>query len=162
MEKNEKDEYDEIKEKYEKLVGKYNLPSFEELNFNFDISKSECDCETILRDVRKIMVSRFASWLNFIELLLNPSNGSMFHLFLVKGINGSEKQILDKLFEQIGEIEIEAFALEINYSEKNEADFIRDNFKKWIDMKEDLEIVVGSLKKNWKKVTGKKEKSYYG
>lgn len=157
-----KDECDEVKEAYDKFVEKYGLPSFEELNFAFDISKAECDGETVLRDVRKLVVAKFASWLNFIELLLNPSNGSMFHLFLVKGINGSEKDILNRLFEEIGEIEIEAISLEVVYDEKKEAEFIKKSFERWEKMKLDLDSIVSSLKVGWKKVAGKKEKSYFG
>jgi len=155
-------ELETIKEKYQKTQEKYNLPTFEQLNADFDISKAECDTETILRDIRKIMIGKFSSWLNFIETLLNPTNGSMFHMYLVKSIGEKEKQTLMEIFSQLGEIEIHAIKQEINYNEEQEADFIRNNFKKWQDMKKPLTEIIDFLKTNWEQKSSKKEKSYFG
>ena len=151
-----------IKEEYEKLQAQYDLPSFKEINEDFDISKVDCNTGTILRDVRKMMVLKFSSILQFVELLLNPSSGSMFHMFLVKGINGDNKDILNSLFEGLGTIEINSFELDINYSEKDEADFIKRNFHAWNSMKPKINTINKSLKDNWKKTTQKKDKSYFG
>jgi len=151
-----------LKENYEVFQKKYSLPSFKELNEEFDIGKLDCDTETILRDIRKSMVLKFSSTLQFTELLLNPSNGSMFHMFLVKGINGDNKEDLNKLFENLGSIEIESFSRDITYNEKEEANFINRNFKSWKELKPPLEKIMKSLKDNWKKTAQKKGKSYFG
>ena len=151
-----------IKKTYKELEKKYNLPNFKELDEDFDISKVDCTIETLLRDIRKTMFGKFASVLNFIELLLNPSNGSMFHMYMVKGITLEEKNILNKLFEKLGYIEIESFSLDINYDEKNEALFIKKSFREWQEMKPEVDKTIKSLKENWKKVSDKKEKSYFG
>ncbi len=147
---------------YEKLKNKYKLPDFKELNEDFDVKKVEFNSETFLRDIRKAMVLKFTSTLQFIELLLNPTNGSMFHLFLVKGINGTEKEILDKLFESLGIIEIDSFSLDVDYDEKKEAEFINSSLSLWNEMKPKLNSIISSLKQNWRKTTGRKEKSYFG
>ncbi|MEM3113462.1 MAG: hypothetical protein QXI33_03525 [Candidatus Pacearchaeota archaeon] len=151
-----------LKKAYSKLSAKYNLPDYKKLDEDFDISKADFTEETLLRDIRKIMFGKFSSVLNFVELLLNPSNGSMFHMYMVKGITLEEKNTLNKLFESLGAIEIESFNLDINYSEKNEADFIKESFEIWQSIKPEMEKIINSVKQNWKKVSSKKEKSYFG
>ena len=155
-------EIEELKEKYSKLQKKYPLPSFKEMEEDFEISKLDCESETLLRDIRKVIINKYSSWLSFVESLLNPSGGSMFQMYLVKSINGDEKKILNKLFSEIGEIEIQSIELEINYNEQKEAKFIIESFKKWQEMKKPLLEITESLKQNWKKETVKKEKSYFG
>ena len=155
-------ELDEIKTKYLELQKKYPLPGFEQLNEEFDIGKFDFNQDTILRDVRKSMVNKFFAILSFTELLLNPSTGSMFYMFLVKGVNSKEKEILDRLFDKLGDIEIDSFELDINYSEKAEAKFISEKYKVWQEIKKELVQVLDSLKKNWGSRATKKEKTYLG
>ncbi|MBI2628981.1 hypothetical protein HYW74_02770 [Candidatus Pacearchaeota archaeon] len=155
-------ELDQIKEKYLELQKKYSLPNFEQLNEEFDIGKSEFNHDTILRDVRKSMVNKFFAILSFTELLLNPSTGSMFYMFLVKGINSKEKEILNGLFDRLGDIEIDSFELDVTYNEKAEAKFISEKYKVWQEIKKELTQVLDSLKKNWGSRGIKKEKTYFG
>ncbi len=155
-------ELDEIKEKYSELQKKYLLPNFEQLNEEFDIGKVDFNQDTILRDIRKSMVNKFFAILSFTELLLNPSTGSMFYMFLVKGVNSKEKEILNGLFDKLGEIEIDSFELDINYNEKAEAKFINEKYKTWQEIKKELAQVLDSLKKNWGSRAIKKEKTYFG
>jgi len=153
---------DTFKHKYKTLKEKYNLPELKQLDEEFDIiSKIECNAEIILREIRKAIIVKFASVLNFIELLLNPTSGSMFHMYLVKGVNGIEKDVRE-LFTILGEIEIDSIELEINYNENKEAEFIKDKFELWQKIKPKLEKITASLKLNWKSTAIKKERSYFG
>jgi len=160
--KHECEDAETIREKYKELVEKYKLPNFEEVNKDFDIIKVDCDSETILRDIRKVVVSKFSSVLQFVELLLNPTNGSMFHMYLVKGVRESEKKTLNKLFKQLGNLEIDSYLRDVTYEEKAEAEFIKDKFKIWKKMQPEITEIINSLKENWEKESSKKEKSYFG
>ncbi|MEK6873283.1 MAG: hypothetical protein AABW91_00380 [Nanoarchaeota archaeon] len=152
----------ELKEIYENTVKKYNLPSFKELNEEFDISKIEFNEDTILRDIRKAVMLKFTSSLQLTELLLNPSNGSMFNMLLTRGIENEEKAILEKLFDTLGKVEISSYELDIEYSEKAEANFIKSKNEEWKEISKDLNIILKKLGENWKKVNSKKSKTYYG
>jgi hypothetical protein len=156
------DEASEIKEKYEDFMTRFDLPDFTLINEDFDISKIDCDSLTLLRDVRKAMTLKFSSVMQFVELLLNPVNGNMFSMYLVRGVNGEEKKILSEMFDNLGVIEINSIGLDIVYSEEGEVKFVKESFDSWQKMKPKLMKVVDSLKLNWRKVTGKKSKSYFG
>ncbi len=151
-----------MKEKYDILAKKYKLPNFTQINEDFDLSKFDFNEETLLREIRKAIVTKVTSVLQFLELILNPSSGSMFHMFLVRGIKNGEVEKINKLFESLGTIEINALELDINYNEVNEADFIRKTFNEWQNSKRSLSEIISSIKQNWNKTQSKKEKSYLG
>ncbi|MFA6022794.1 MAG: hypothetical protein WC781_01775 [Candidatus Pacearchaeota archaeon] len=151
---------DKVKEKYEVLRKKYSLPEFKELHEEFDIEKSDFGEDTILRDIRKTMAAKYFALLTFIENQLNPS--SMFQMMLTKCLEQEDRTKLNELFDKIGLTEIESFKLDIKYEEKKEAEFIIDKFKEWNEIKPSIEKIIDSMKTNWKKVSTKKEKSYFG
>lgn len=156
-------ENNQLQIKYEVLKKKYSLPSFKELNEEFDISKVDPSTETILRDIRKGIISKFFSILSFIELLINPSNGSMFYMYLVRGLDTNDKEKLKKLFDKLGYVEIKSFKLDIEYSEKGEAEFIKNSLKVWNnEIQQDLSDIIKKLDINWSKISSKKERSYFG
>jgi len=163
MEKECKNGLEELKENYKKLQEKYPLPNFKDLNENFDINKlSEIETDTLLRDIRKAVMDKILAYLRFVELLLNPSEGSLFFFSLVKGLGSDDKKTAEGIFNELGEIEIEAISLDNIYSEKKEAEFIKEIHKKWQEIKEKVESLSDSLKKGWKRKINQREKSYLG
>ena len=76
---------EELKKDYLILQKKYKMPSFKELNEEFDIEKAaehETDC--LIREIRKAIMDKVIAYLRFVEMLLNPSNAPMFFFALVK------------------------------------------------------------------------------
>ena|SRR3989338_1089920 len=156
------EELEIVKKEYEKLSKRYDLPDFDKLNEEFDICRCDINIKTLIRDIRKAMALKFSNLLAFVELLLNPSNGSMFYMFLVRGIDVKEKEVLEKLFSELGKMSIASFELDIDYSEQKEAHYIKENFKQWQGLKKDSLFIAEALKQSWGKAIGKKEKSYFG
>ena len=69
----------EFKKKYAKLEKKHNLPSFNQMNRDFQIEKlAEVETDYLIREIRKFSGEKFFNYFRFIESLLNPSNASMF------------------------------------------------------------------------------------
>ena len=159
----EKSSLEELKKDYEKLKSKYGLPSFKELNEEFDIEKAaEHETECLIREVRKLVMEKVIAYFRFIEMLLNPSNAPLFFFALVKGLTASDKRILDKLYDKLGHFEIEVIALDCNYNEKEEVEFIKKVLAEWKDIKEDMISLVEVLKHNWGQKSKKDERGYFG
>jgi len=153
----------QLKKDYLKLEEKYKLPSFCELNEEFDIEKvQELETETLLREIRKVIMDKVLAYLRFIEMFLNPSQAPMFFLGLIKGIDASDRKTLESLYDKLGRLEINVIGVDNDYSEKSEADFIKHISKEWKEIKEDMKKISSSLKKNWDRKAEKKEKSYLG
>lgn len=152
-----------LKEEYSKLAAKYKLPKYQILNEEFDVEKvQELETDTLLREVRKVIMDKVIAYLRFIELLINPSNAPMFFFAMLKGLDSSDKKILDEIYTKLGRLEIEVIEIDNDYSEKGEAAFILHVFKEWQDIKESMKKVSKSLRTSWDKKTEKKEKSYLG
>lgn len=152
-----------LKKEYVKLAAKYKLPEYKTLNEEFDIEKvQELETDTLLREIRKVIMDKVLAYLRFTELLINPSNAPMFFFAILKGIDGGDKKILEDTYAKLGRLEIEVIDVDNDYSEKNEAEFIKHVFQEWKEIKENMKQVSKALQKGWDRKTERKEKSYLG
>lgn len=119
---------DELKEEYNKLKEKHSLPEFYELNKLFDIEEIDTETEFLLRKIRRVVSERIASYLRFIELILNPSNAPMFFFKLIKRLESNDRDELTKIYEKLGNFELDVISLDLEYNEEKEAIFIKKVF----------------------------------
>ncbi len=153
----------ELKKNYEQYTKRYKLPSFHELNRDFEAERVyERETDFLLREIRKVMMDKVLGYLRFVELLLNPTNAPLFFFGLVKGMGMDDKKTLEKIYAKLGEFEIDVIELDNDYTDEKEAQFILNVFKEWQQVKSDLKGVVGSLRSGWNQKTIPKEKGYMG
>jgi len=154
---------EKLKEDYKKIEKKYNLPSFEKLNEDFEIEKiAEVETDFLLREIRKCIADRLINYLRFIESILNPVNVPMFVFSIIKTISPKEKERLTEVYKKLAEKEVELIALDIKFSEQKEAKFIQEFYNSWQDIKEDMLNIVDVIKKNWNNKLGTNNKGYFG
>ena len=120
---------EELKIEYKNLQANFKLPDFSSLNQQFDIEEISVETEFLLRKIRRTITDKLNGYLRFIELLLNPSSAPMFILNVVKKLNSEDKEILSNLYEKLGDLETKAIPLDIEYDEKQEADFIINSYE---------------------------------
>lgn len=150
----------ELKGSYSVLEKKYKLPSFSELNENFEIEKIRKGQETLLRTVRKTMMEKVVNSLGFIESLLNPINAPRMYLIYLKSMTSDDKKELDRIYSVLSDAVIASLRLEIDYSEKGEAEMIIRLARDWNSIKPSFSKVIDSMQKPASNIT--KEKSYFG
>ncbi len=154
---------EELKRKYESLRKKYNLPEFSKLNEDFEIERvAEKETDFVMRETRKVMMDKVLAYLRFVELLISPTNAPLFFLALVKGINGEEKKIFERIYERLGIMEIDVIELDNEYSEKAEAEFVKKTHAEWQEIKKSMQSVVEGLRRGWNQTSTKKDKNYLG
>ena len=152
-----------LKETYKVFQRKYELPLFEKINEDFQIEKAaECETDFILREVREIITNKFLNYLRFIESILNPSNSPMFMFAIVKTLGTKEKEKLSELYKKIAKIEIDLIELDLEYSEKKEAEAIKKYYEVWQNIKKDFMGIVDVIKKNWDTKIEENGKGYFG
>lgn len=154
-------ELQELKKSYDDKQKKYNLPSFKELNENFEIDKIDKDTDYLLRMVRKVAMEKILNSLTFLELLTNPSNTPRIYMSYVKSMTNNDKEMIEKLYEPLKVLSLESLDLEINYSEKSEAELIKKLNKTWEELKTDFIKLIARIKHPGIQAA-KKEKSYFG
>ena len=150
----------ELKAKYAELAKKYKLPAFQELNEEFEIEVIRKETDMLLKAVRKVMMNKTANALNFMELLLNPANAPRFYMGFIKAMGTEGQKYAEKVYSELGDAVADALPLEIDYSEKSEAEMIIKVNDKWTKIKPDFRKVIEHMTS--KKVQNSRERSYYG
>jgi len=154
---------DNIKKEYSKFEKKYKLPSFQSLNYDFDVEKiAEKETELVLREMRKVIMDKVIAYLRFIEMLINPSNAPMFFIALAKYFTTEDKKTLESLYSKLGEFELNVIEIDNEYNEKEEAEFINNLYKDWQKIKKDMKKIVEALRRGWRTKSRKNEKGYLG
>lgn len=121
----DKNNLDELKQKYNEFRKKYNLPEFLDMNKVFDIEEVDIETDFLLRKIRRVVSERISGYLRFIEVILNPSNAPIFIFKLIKKINEEDKKQLIEIYEILGNFEIEIIKLDLTYDEIKEVEFIK-------------------------------------
>jgi len=154
---------EELKENYKKIQKEYSLPDFEKLNFEFSIEKvADIETDYLIREIGRIMADRFSNYLRLVELILNPVNSPMFIFSIIKTIGENEKKKLSEMYKELTKIELSLIELDVNFSEKKEAEFINNSYMVWMNIKKDLIEVIEKARSNWDNKQEGNNKAYFG
>ena len=154
----------EFEKEYTKLAKKYSLPSFKALNEDFEIDKIERETFCILRLVRKVMMEKIVNSLNFLEMLINPINVPRIYMAYVRSMTPEDRRAIEKIYGTLGALSVASLELEVDYTEKREAEMIKQIYKSWNEFRPAFREVIKHMQKpNGDNGTGKKDsKSYFG
>lgn len=152
-----------LKEEYERERKKHNLPTFRQLNEEFEIERiADHETDMLLREVRKAITEKAVAFLRFLELVLNPTNAPFFMFAVLKNLSASDKKLVEEIYQKLCEFEIKAISLDMEYNEKSEAEFIKDALKKWQSMHKEMRELGEVISKAWHASSEKKERNYFG
>ena len=154
----------DLKKNYSVLHKKYSLPEFNKLNEDFQIEHiSDSETDFLLREIRKLIGDKFSNYMRFIEMLLNPVSVPMFVYSVVKSLDESDRETLNKAYKELAKKEIEIVSLDTIYSEDGEASFIKGAYESWQNIKKDINVIIKKVdldKDNGKKMNN--DKNYFG
>lgn len=154
-------DHNEIKNRYLEFEKKFKLPGFSDVNADFEVDKIDRDSETFMRVVRKAMMEKVVNSMGFVDALLNPTNLPRIYFPYVKSMSGDDKKRLERIYNVLSDLSVASLALEIETSDKKEAEMIKKTFDDWNSIKSDFKAIVENIAKPNQEV-GKKEKSYFG
>ena len=158
----EKSSLEKFKKHYLNLQKKYSLPSFKDMNEDFQIEKaSDEQTELLLKEIKKIMGDKFSNYHRFVEALINPSNSPLFVFSMLKAMGEKEKFNLTEIYKKLTKIEIDMIETDLKYSDEKEADFIKNSYETWQEIKKDLLDITDKIKNKWNNKNGN-NKSYLG
>lgn len=152
----------ELKEQYKKLQDVYNLPGFEDLNKEFNIEKiSESETELLTREIRRFIADKIYNYLKLVEIILNPVNAPMFIFSIIKLISSEDKKKLRGIYNNLSDIDLELIILDINYSEENDAGFIKRVYNSWVVIKKELSDILRKVNRAEDKRDEKPNGAYF-
>jgi hypothetical protein len=151
------------KEVYAVFQKKYGFEEFSFMNNNFEIESIDVeDTDLFIKQIRKHMTEKIFYILRTLETFLNPQNAPMFVFDMIKLFSEADKELVGEIYKKLGKYEIEAFALESSYSEKAEAEFVKQVSGDWKEISADLKKLSVIMKENYQKDSKKQTKSYFG
>lgn len=159
-----KGDLEKLKKDYSILKSKYGLPEYSNLIEDFNGIERASDVETdyLIREIRRYMADKLFNFHRFVEALLNPSNVPMHIFSMIKALGADEKKKLSDIYKDIAKIEIQVMELDLDFSEKKEADFIKNSFNTWQKIKKDFSKILDAVKKNWDSKSEEERKDYFG
>lgn len=153
----------EFKEKYGVLAKKHKLPSFEEINKDFDIDRTCYETDFLLRMIRRSMKDKITSYLSFLEMLINPVNAPRLYQMYLKGLSEDDNKLLNKIYEGLGKFNFEALLWEFNTSDEEEVKAIKRTLEVWNESMEDFKKLLAGMKiPDSKDESAKKDRGYFG
>lgn len=139
----------DIKKNYELLKKKYNLPDFDRLNNEFEISLIEHE-EFLLRDIVKKITEKVEIYAKLAESWLQPDTNSIAAMHECKFIEEIEKEKIYDIFKRLMVLDRESIKASLG-DEKEEAEFVKLSFEEWIKVKQDLRPIVAKIRTTWDK-----------
>ncbi len=154
-------ELSKLKKEYGKLKEKYKLPDFKEINMDFEIDKLDKEMDNVLKAIRKIMMEKIVNSMSFLEMLLNPVNAPRMYQPFIRTMIVDDKKAIDDIYSSLADLSLISLDLEIESSEKGEAELINLTFSKWGELKPKFGQILKSIKQP-RDANVKKERSYFG
>lgn len=157
-------EVKELKKQFESMEKKFKLPSFRELDDNFEIFKVDRESDNLLRAVRKQMMEKIVNSLSFVEMLLNQVNAPRMYFTYMKTMSANDRKILEEIYKNFAELIVSSLQAEVIYHEKDEADLIREINKVWKENAANFSKILANIQKPNGDNTNsqKKERNYFG
>jgi len=151
----------DIEELYNDVKKKADLPDFQDIDEEFEISDIE-ELNFFLRKIRRKIVEKIESFEKIMEYILHPE-ASFASMFECKEFSDQEMSEVFETYKKIKLIETESNLLEVDGDYKKEAEFIKYAFSEWLKLKPDIVKIIKKSNLCWKKEETKiKFESYVG
>jgi hypothetical protein len=136
-----------MRKEYDLLKSEFNLPSFDDLNKDFDIEDISKD-DNILREIVKKMNIVVDFYINFLEDVIHPDS----RYYSLKEANVLDKELrmlAVKIYNKLMYLNRAGLSLYLNYSKQGASLRIVNVFNEWQLLKKDLFSIVVVLKDSW-------------
>ncbi len=140
-----------FKEIYIKLRKKYDLPSYEELDKEFEIWEISPKNPYPLREVRRYMVDKFYEVVKLLEKVLYTPDATVIDLYESSTFTKEDLQRVFNILKKLALLLREADLLELDYSEEKEAEWIKRAYEEWKKIKEEIRWVLEKKRDYWTK-----------
>ena len=150
-----------IKEKYMGLSKKYKLPSFNEINEEFEISSIEKE-DFLLREIRRKIAEKLELYMKFLEEILQPET-TLSNMYESKIFDDEERTEIFKIYKKLMFFNRLSIETAVNEDDKKSSEYINAIFKELDEIKERFSKFVAKAKESWlKDIDIKEELRYLG
>ena len=149
-----------LKKQYGELASKYQLPSFTQVNADFELEKIDHESECLMRTIRKCMMDKIVNSLSFFDMLLQPAQAPRLYLPFIRTMTQEDQEHIELLYKAFGTLSLQCLTLELEYNESAEASMVTRIFTVWQEERVRFLHLVTRIEHPIPFL--KKEKSYFG
>ncbi len=157
---------DDFKQAYSGFQEKYSLPDISAIDDEFEIfdfiAERRGTVSFPLRYLRRHMVSVLYNWINYLHNFIMPNPQSAILIRESEYFTEEQKNEVITLIKEIMYANRLSAKLDLVLSEKEDAAFINDIFRKWPKLKSKLQEFADINVNSWKKDMPKNKESYFG
>ena len=144
-------EQKELKDEYGKLCKKYALPSFEQLDEEFEIRVIEINKSGILiKAILRWITNKLGFFMNYLEPVISVPPQNIHALIEMRNISDSDRNEMFGFYKEISVLLHENISVELK-SEKEIAQQIKKIWKVWPDIKRREGILLDKITLAWQK-----------
>ncbi len=151
-----------IKQEYNRLKKKYNLPDFNKLDKEFEISLIEPHVFS-LRAIRRKMLEKLIFFSKILETTLYPNVESLSTMYESRFFSEEEKNKISETYRIVMIHSRRFLKADVNPDDKTDARLIKDLSKDWPEIKDKVTQLVNKMEACWNKKDVKiKDLIYFG
>jgi len=145
---------------YEEIAKKYKLPSYDELDQDFDLGVIE-ESTYPLREIRKKMTEKLELLSDTFGQILQPNPDSIVDMHECKFFNESERSEIFVVYAELQQLLRRGTLCQLDESEKRDAEWIEQVNKSWKAIKKRSFPYLEKMKNTWKEMTSDKAELRY-
>lgn len=141
---------DEIVKSYEQLRKRHNLPLFNEINSEFEISTLE-NADFLLRGIKDKITEKIEFITNILHPILQPDINSFNDLHECRIFTDEDKKSIFELYGKLMSLHSTSLELSLVNDDKLLVTFINEVYKKWPELKESAIKFIKKIRETWEK-----------
>lgn len=142
----------ELKKEYGKLREEYNLPSFEDINDEFEISVIDLEkINSLPRAILRVMYNKMGIFLQYVEPVINPSPQGLHAFIEVENTTNDEKKEIFTFYKDLSHKYHKAYALELVEDKNAVIKEIKNIWGYWGKVSSDFKKISEIIIKSWER-----------
>ena len=137
----------DIKEYYERVGKNKNLPSFEEINSEFEIDSIEKG--NFAKQIAGKIVEKTENFRKVLEEFLHSDGSSIAVLMEIKGMDEKDKDKINSIYKKLTILERNFLLVDLDDNEEGLLGFIEKSLEKWESIKPSLKGLILKAKNSW-------------
>jgi hypothetical protein len=151
-----------VAEHYEPLRKRYDLPSFELLDREFEISAIEKP-DFLLRNIRRKVYDRLDAIVEFIDLLFQPDTGSLIDLHEYRCLSDADRREIWEILQKLMILYDQVLDADLACDDAADAAVIKAAARELPDLRKALRPFVQKLGQGWTRPPAAEEiQRYFG
>jgi hypothetical protein len=151
----------DIKQAYNELKQKHNIPEFEKIAQDFDIEKIQ-ESIFLAREIRRSINEKITAYIHLFENLINPNAQPMFIFSILRNVSTKDRETIKEIYKILSKTQIEIIKLDTIYNETAEIKYINETFEMWQKIKIKIRKLIENFETNFETDNNSEKRSYFG